>query len=228
MNDLKQFIIPYVILQVEKKLLEPPKPNKHEKSPPPKKLSSAKTNAGVGVLKKSHTASTNQAFIAKSKSTNDMPKKKESDIKVMAPAKPQPPPPPVNLLKTHRPPLEIHRIEGDKIIIIRRIPRNQRPPQCVEHVKHKSLPSLPEATANQVIIVCGRDNPFHSFHFMQLLIIIEPPFKNTKQTNKQFVRLISACFLLLILTPICIHHRFHCNWKVVFSVPLFIRCNVFF
>lgn len=161
-------------MQVEKKLLEPPKPVKHEKSPPPKKLTSAKINAGVAVIKPKKTrTSTNQAFIAKSKSTNDMPKKKESDIVTMAPAKPQPPPPPVNLLKTQRPPLEIHKIEGDKIIIIRRVPRNHRPTNC--DLKHRSLPSLPEATANQVIIVCGRDNQF-SFpifiHISKLLLLM--------------------------------------------------------
>lgn len=40
-----------VLRKVEKKLLEPPKPSKHEKSPPPKQLSSAVTNAGVNVHK---------------------------------------------------------------------------------------------------------------------------------------------------------------------------------
>lgn len=90
----------------------------------------------------------------------------------MAPAKPQPPPPPVNLLKTQRPPLEIHKIEGDKIIIIRRVPRNQRPANC-DINKHKSLPSLSEATANQVtyslssyFYFCGCDNDhFIPFYF---------------------------------------------------------------
>lgn len=46
-----------VLRKVEKKLLEPPKPSKHEKSPPPKKLSSAVTNAGVAVLKAKKTKS---------------------------------------------------------------------------------------------------------------------------------------------------------------------------
>lgn len=46
-----------VLRKVEKKLLEPPKPNKHEKSPPPKKLSSAVTNAGVAVHKAKKTKS---------------------------------------------------------------------------------------------------------------------------------------------------------------------------
>lgn len=139
-------------MQVEKKLLEPPKPTKHEKSPPPKKLTSEKTNAGIAVLtpKKTRTASSNQSLVAKSKSTNDVLKKKDDEINVMASVKKQPQlPPPVNLLKTQRPPLEIHKIEGDKIIIIRRVPRaHHRPTKC--DLKHKSLPSLSEATVNQV------------------------------------------------------------------------------
>lgn len=143
-------------LQVEKKLLEPPKPTKHEKSPPPKKLSSAKTNAGVAVLKpkKTRTTSTNQSLIAKSKSTNDV--KKDDEIKVIASVankQPQQLPPPVNLLKSQRPPLEIHKIEGDKIIIIRRVPRAHR--NANHDLKHKSLPSLSEATVNQVTMFMG-------------------------------------------------------------------------
>lgn len=55
------------------------------------------------------------------------------------------PPPPINLLKTQRPPLEIHKIEGDKIIIIRRVPKSRRVANDSD-IKHKSLPSLPEAT----------------------------------------------------------------------------------
>lgn len=47
-----------VLRKVEKKLLEPPKPIKHEKSPPPKKLPSDVTNAGVAVLKAKKTKST--------------------------------------------------------------------------------------------------------------------------------------------------------------------------
>lgn len=145
-------------MQVEKKLLEPPKPT-HEKSPPPKKLTSSITNAGVNILKskKNRTASINQSFIAKSKSTNDVSKKSEADLKKsLALAKPPPPPqqqPPstVNLLKTQRPPLEIHKIEGDKIIIIRRVPRAQR--QALDcNPKLKSLPSLSATPINQVII----------------------------------------------------------------------------
>lgn len=49
-----------VLRKVDKKLLEPPKP-KHEKSPPPKKLSSAVTNAGVAVLKNKKPKSTKTA-----------------------------------------------------------------------------------------------------------------------------------------------------------------------
>lgn len=136
-----------VLRKVEKKLLEPPKP-KHEKSPPPKKLTAAATNADVNILKtkKSRNALNNQNAIAKSKSTNDVLTKQKEIAKEPA-AKP---PPPVNLLLTQRPPLEIHKIEGDKIIIIRRVPRGQRRMAADSDLKHKSLPSLPEATGNQV------------------------------------------------------------------------------
>ncbi|XP_055323167.1 protein PF3D7_1417600-like [Sitodiplosis mosellana] len=146
-----------VLRKVEKKLLEPPKPTTHEKSPPPKKLTSATTNAGVTILKskKTRIASNNQNLIAKSKSTNDVTKKTEADLKkTLALAKPplqQPPPPPsstVNLLKTQRPPLEIHKIEGDKIIIIRRVPRAHRLAADCD-LKLKSLPSLSAAPINQ-------------------------------------------------------------------------------
>lgn len=143
MKDLSSLI--RTQLQVEKKLLEPPKPTKHEKSPPPKKLTSATTNAGVTVLKtkKTRNASNNQNLIAKSKTTIDVTKIKESTAQAK-------PPPPVNLLKTQRPPLEIHKIEGDKIIIIRRVPRAQRPAANCD-LKHKSLPTFSPASANQVI-----------------------------------------------------------------------------
>lgn len=144
-------------MQVDKKLLEPPKPITHEKSPPPKKLSSATTNAGVTILKarKTRTALNNQNLIAKSKSTNDVSKKKEAELKkssaLAKPPPPQPPPSSVNLLKTQRPPLEIHKIEGDKIIIIRRVPRAHRLAADCDP-KHKSLPSLSTAPINQVTI----------------------------------------------------------------------------
>lgn len=142
LKDLSE-IIP-ALLQVEKKLLEPPKPTKHEKSPPPKKLTSATTNAGVTVLKtkKTRAALNNQNLVAKSKSTNDVLKKKEPLVK---------PPPPVNLLKTQRPPLEIHKIEGDKIIIIRRVPRAHRLVNNCD-LKHRSLSSISAASINQVIM----------------------------------------------------------------------------
>lgn len=131
----------HALFQVEKKLLEPPKPIKHEKSPPPKKLTSA--NAGVAVIKtkKNRAALNNQNLIAKSKSTNDV-LKKEPLVK---------PPPPVNLLKTQRPPLEIHKIEGDKIIIIRRVPRAQRLVNNCD-LKQKSLASISATSINQVIM----------------------------------------------------------------------------
>lgn len=137
-------------LQVEKKLLEPPKP-KHENSPPPKKLTSITTNAGVNVLKakKIRNPSNNQNLTAKSKSTNDVSKRKEVESKkyLTQARPPPPPPPPVNLLNTQRPPLEIHKIEGDKIIIIRRVPRAQRLPADCEH---RSLRTLPTASLKQV------------------------------------------------------------------------------
>lgn len=145
-----------VLKKVEKKLLEPPKPIKHEKSPPPKKLTSAATNAGVTIIKakKTRTASNNQNSIAKSKSTNDVLKKTIEPNKIItAPTKP---PPPVNLLKTQRPPLEIHKIEGDKIIIIRRVPKSRRVGD--PELKYKSLPTLTAAAANQVTNFCGCDN----------------------------------------------------------------------
>lgn len=95
-----------VLRKVDKHTLAIPKPRPAERSPPPKKAS-AKIQPVV---------------------------KKASPKKTVAPAVVQPPvvvtpapkAPPVNLLK-NRPPLEIHRIEGDKIIIIRRIPKANPP-----------------------------------------------------------------------------------------------------
>lgn len=129
-----------VLRKVEKKLLEPPKPIKHERSPPPKNVSSKTTGLATSAStsaivvpspnskKKSRAvASDKSAAIAKSKSTNDViGKQKEKTGAAVATAVAKPPPP-VNLLKGHRP-LEVHRIEGDKIIIIRRVPRARRPP----------------------------------------------------------------------------------------------------
>lgn len=159
-----------VLKKVEKKLLEPPKPIKHEKSPPPKKLTSAATNAGIAITKpinkKTKSALNNQNSIAKSKSTNDVLKPIEINKISTAPAKP---PPPVNLLKTQRPPLEIHRIEGDKIIIIRRVPRSRRVGDS--NIKFKSLPSLTEATVNQVKISVAVNNKINHFHFHHYLFI---------------------------------------------------------
>lgn len=155
-----------VLRKVEKKLLEPPKPAKHEQSPPPRKLTSAATAIGLTTpktskattsaatsasakSKKPNNPSANQsAAIAKSKSTNDVHGKPPKDKATTVTALPtcasavDLKPPPVNLLKAHRPPLEIHKIEGDKIIIIRRVPRSHRgagqPPKSA-----RSLPSLP-------------------------------------------------------------------------------------
>lgn len=156
-------IMNVVLRKVEKKLLEPPKPAKHEKSPPPRKLTNAATAIGLctsktstsiatasasAKTKKSNTLSASQsAAIAKSKSTTDVHGKPPKDkIKSAAPltscaSAVELKPPPVNLLKTHRPPLEIHKIEGDKIIIIRRVPRSRRG-AGQEPKTSRSLPSL--------------------------------------------------------------------------------------
>lgn len=144
-----------VLRKVEKKLLEPPKPIKHERSPPPKKIP-LKSAAGLAVSastsaiveansknKKNKTriaSSDKNATIAKSKSTNDViGNQKEKTIGTSVKPTNAKPPPPVNLLKVHRP-LEVHRIEGDKIIIIRRVPRAQRP-----HGDKKTTHSLPSS-----------------------------------------------------------------------------------
>lgn len=137
-----------VLRKVEKKLLEVPKP-KHEKTPPPKRLTSA-ANSDLKLLKtkKIRNALNNSNAITKSKSTNDVLTKKDINANDSLATKPLPP---VNLLKTQRPPLEIHKIEGDKIVIIRRIPRGQRNAMD-NNPKYKSLTSLPETSANQVKI----------------------------------------------------------------------------
>lgn len=88
-----------VLRKVEKHTLAIPKPRPAERSPPPKKAS-AKTQPVV------EKACPKQPFVP---------------TVVLPPVVPKPTPP-VNLL-LNRPPLEIHRIEGDKIIIIRRIPK---------------------------------------------------------------------------------------------------------
>lgn len=159
-----------VLRKVEKKLLDTPKPAKHEKSPPPRKLTNAATAIGLctpkastsansassAKTKKSNNSSANQsAAIAKSKSTNDVHGKPPKDkvgssgsaLTTCASAV-NLKPPPVNLLKAHRPPLEIHKIEGDKIIIIRRVPRSRRG-TGQEPKSTRSLPSLP-LPSNQV------------------------------------------------------------------------------
>lgn len=168
-----------VLRKVEKKLLEPPKPAKHEKSPPPRKLTNAATALGLSTSKastsatsasakskKSNNPSANSqsAAIAKSKSTNDVHGKPPKDkvgsaaaLTTCASAVDLKPPPPVDLRKTYRPPLEIHKIEGDKIIIIRRVPRSRRG-HGQEPKSARSLPSLP-LPSNQVTICCHFANP---------------------------------------------------------------------
>lgn len=144
-------------LQVEKKMLEPPKPSKHEKSPPPKKLTSITTNAGNNIIKakKTRNFSNNQNLIAKSKSMNHVPQKKDVDLKnsleLVNPSELLPASQPVNLLKSKRPPLEIHKIEGDKIVIIRRISRAQR---INGDLKQNRISTLSRTSSNQVKFVC--------------------------------------------------------------------------
>lgn len=92
-----------VLRKVEKHTLAIPKPRPAERSPPPKKASAK-----------------NQPVVKKAS-----PKQPAASSVVVPPVVVTPAPiptQPVNLLK-NRPPLEIHRIEGDKIIIIRRIPK---------------------------------------------------------------------------------------------------------
>lgn len=102
-----------VLRKVDKNTLALPKPRPAERSPPPKK-SLAKSSANKTVTSSSAT-----------KTVTAVPATANKPAIQVTPAPPKPPPP-VNLLK-NRPPLEIHRIEGDKIIIIRKIPR-ARPP----------------------------------------------------------------------------------------------------
>lgn len=141
-----------VLRKVERKtLLEPPKIPRFEKSPPPKKLTS---NANA----KYHN--NHNAKAAASKNPNAIPKSKSTnDVAIMAKQQLEATPsngktmPPVNLLKTMRP-LEIHKIEGDKIIIIRRIPKSKR--------AKEPLPALdddPTQVTNEqinfVLVPCG-------------------------------------------------------------------------
>lgn len=91
-----------VLRKVEKQSLLPPKLRISERSPPPKKLP------------------------AKPKKTIPAPPPEPKKPEVI-PVPPPKPPKPINLLK-NRPPPEIYKIEGDKIIIIKRIPRAQPPP----------------------------------------------------------------------------------------------------
>lgn len=94
-----------VLRKVDKHTLAIPKPRPAERSPPPKKAS-AKIQP---IIKKASP-----------------PKQTVAPAIVQPPVVVTPAPKPVNLLK-NRPPLEIHRIEGDKIIIIRRIPKANPP-----------------------------------------------------------------------------------------------------
>lgn len=133
-----------VLRKVEKKsLLEPPKAPRFEKSPPPRKL----TNKNK--IKHNNAASNNPSAIPKSKSTNDVALIAKQQLGTTAvngtaiiASKSQ-----TNLLKTNRPPLEIHRIEGDKIIIIRRIPKSKRVKEPLPPVEDTNL------GAEQVTIV---------------------------------------------------------------------------
>lgn len=84
-----------VLRKVEKQTLLPPKIRPHERSPPPKKAQ----------IKK------------KLKVAEPLPQPPPQ-------LPPQPKPKPINLL-LNRPPQEVIKIEGDKIIIIRRVPRVQ-------------------------------------------------------------------------------------------------------
>lgn len=140
-----------VLRKVEKKtLLEPPKTPRFEKSPPPRKLTFNrnkpkhhaaalnKTNAKNAHNNHHHSNNNNNSAakpgskaIPKSKSTNDVAlAAKQQQAAADAAAKGKHKEPQVNLLKTLRP-LEVHKIEGDKIIIIRRVPKSKRPKEAL-------------------------------------------------------------------------------------------------
>lgn len=87
-----------------------------------------------------HCCAQVNGFIGKSKSTHDVLKNKE----MHANATTAKPPPPINLLTAQRPPLEIHKIEGDRILIIRRIPKGRRVADMNQ--KHISFPSISNST----------------------------------------------------------------------------------
>lgn len=131
-----------VLRKVDKKLLEPPKPIKHEQSPPPRKLTlravtGLTTSASTSTIGSATITATEAAkkkkvrkvtsgqsalALAKSKSTNDViGKQKDKATGSMGAAKP-----PANLFSKTQRPLEVHKIEGDRIIIIRRVPRGHR------------------------------------------------------------------------------------------------------
>lgn len=112
-----------VLRKVDKNTLAIPKPRPAERSPPPKKASAMI-----------------QSVVEKACQKQPIAPAVVIPPVVVTPA--LKPPPPVNLL-LNRPPLEIHRIEGDKIIIIRRIPK-AHPPAGQEkthsgHGKHSDI-----------------------------------------------------------------------------------------
>lgn len=139
-----------VLRKVERKtLLEPPKIPRFEKSPPPKKLTS-NTNA------KYQNHNNNNAKVATAKNPTAMPKSKSTnDVALIAKQQLEATAsnghkmPAINLLKTLKLPMEIHKIEGDKIIIIRRIPKSKRPKEA--------LPPLndDQVTNEQICILCS-------------------------------------------------------------------------
>lgn len=149
-----------VLRKVDKNTLAPPKPRPSERSPPPKKAlaKSAPKSATSSSATKTITATANKPAIQ------------------VTPAPPKPPPP-VNLLK-NRPPLEIHRIEGDKIIIIRKIPR-ARPPG--EHGKphnrhnHHHHHSGKHVTATTTISTSAMNTSAQVTRVKFFLIIVRDP-----------------------------------------------------
>lgn len=150
-----------VLRKVERKtLLEPPKIPRFEKSPPPKKLTSCANAKHHNNHNAKAAASKNPIAIPKSKSTNDVAIMAKQQLEA-AVAKP------VNLLKTLRP-LEIHKIEGDKIIIIRRIPKSKR--------AKEPLPPLdddPTQVTNKQIKFCARPLWLHLIAYFTCLTSTE-------------------------------------------------------
>lgn len=99
-----------VLRKVEKNTLPLPKPRKVEHSPPPKKLPEkpiSNAAAASAITKRSIP------YV-----TSAVPLENPSLVVTLAPK----PPKPVNLLR-NRPKTEVYKIEGDKLIIIKHIPR---------------------------------------------------------------------------------------------------------